>query len=516
MNEEGATSTRRSQRLRAERIRRILAGLVTMALLVAAFLALSVLRLAPWLEDSAEAAAGAREYAVSQTQTTAYCPARMTLPDAGSYGDSAYQSSQGDIASAARYAAFGSVLQAQVSSLDGNADNDQILEDADLQDQANVKVASGNADHGARLFDEHLLKAATGSGSAGSVASWATTGDLKGLSAASCVRTGLSHSFLLPATHTGITQQLVVANPSAKATSLQLDVRGTEHAGTLTLSTGRTLSVAAHGQVTLDLSAAAPRQDGLFVTVSSKETPIAAVVRVVSMEGLTSKGSDFAVPVVASRSTVLDGLESGDKVTVFAYSRKATALKLQWLSPAGVTAAGSWKLDGGKVAVITPSDMPSNATSLVAAANGATAVQAMAANTVRGGSADFAFLGSQPGATSSAVAMPDKVQGRITLSNPDTRVHTATMISYDGSGRQLDSRKLELGAETALNLDASDLGGDARLLVLNDAQGLHWGVRLSQRDVDDAKLAGVATLSPQPLEPQHARVRVIRDPRIVR
>ncbi|MCI1219846.1 MAG: DUF5719 family protein [Bifidobacterium sp.] len=439
----------------------------------------------------------------------------MSLPDSESYGDSEYQASQGNIASSARYAAFGAILQAQVSSLDGDAANEKDLVDSDREDQADVMVAAGNADHGAQLLNERLTHAQSGTGSAGAVASWATSGDLKGLSATACVQTGLSHSFLLPATRTGTTQQLIVANPSAKDTSLQIDVRGTGQRGALTLSTGRTLNVAAHKQATLDLSAAAPGQDGLFVTVASKETPVAAIVRMVSMDGLTPKGSDFAMPVGMSAANALDGLEAGDSITLFAYSRKAQQLKLQWLGPQGSADAGSWKLEGDKVTVIKPKDSPKDALSLVASCAGAPcAVQAMASDTA-GGSADFAFLSAAPSVSSSTLVMPDKVQGQIILSNPDRLPHTATLLAYDRDGRQLESRKIDLRAHTALSLRANALGGDARLLVLSGAHRLHWGLRLSQDDVSGAGLAGIATLTPQPLEPQRAQVRAIRDPRIV-
>ena len=61
--------------------------------------------------------------------------------------------------------------------------------------------------------------------------SWATDGDLKGVSAASCVTPALNQSLMVPGTKTGMTQQLVVANPSAKATSVNIKVWGSDKAG---------------------------------------------------------------------------------------------------------------------------------------------------------------------------------------------------------------------------------------------------------------------------------------------
>lgn len=62
----------------------------------------------------------------------------------------------------------------------------------------------------------------------------------------------------------------------------------------------------------MELSAAVDGQHGLFVTVSSKETPIASVVRTVTMDGLTPKGSDFALPLpTASNASVAPSITAG-------------------------------------------------------------------------------------------------------------------------------------------------------------------------------------------------------------
>ena len=59
----------------------------------------------------------------------------------------------------------------------------------------------------------------------------------------------------------------------------------------------------------LNLAAAASEQDALYVTVSSADTPVAAVVRTIAMDGLTSKGSDYAVPNNASaKALAINGL----------------------------------------------------------------------------------------------------------------------------------------------------------------------------------------------------------------
>ena len=82
----------------------------------------------------------------------------------------------------------------------------------------------------------------------------------------------------------------------------------------MALSTQSTLSVPARGDPRWNCP---PRSMGSMVcsvTVSSKrETPIASVVRTVTMDGLTPKGSDFALPLpTASNASVAPSITAGD------------------------------------------------------------------------------------------------------------------------------------------------------------------------------------------------------------
>ena len=86
---------------------RIVLGVLTMLVIIAMFVALLIVRPLPSLVDASAKGEASSEYTVSQLQTESYCPARMSLADTGSYGDSEFQASAGDIASSARYAAFG-------------------------------------------------------------------------------------------------------------------------------------------------------------------------------------------------------------------------------------------------------------------------------------------------------------------------------------------------------------------------------------------------------------------------
>ncbi len=87
----------------------------------------------------------------------------------------------------------------------------------------------------------------------------------------------------------------------------------------------------------MELSAAVDGQHGLFVTVSSKETPIASVVRTVTMDGLTPKGSDFALPLpTASNASVAPSITAGDAVTAYLFAKADTSTGLSWITAKGL------------------------------------------------------------------------------------------------------------------------------------------------------------------------------------
>lgn len=265
--------------------------------IIIALMVVSLVYRPSWLNpDSSAISRSLVSHTVSPTQLETYCPARMTIADTEAYGDSEYQASNGNVASSVRYTAFGSVFRSSALTL-GSEDTSSAttLNKQDANDDDEIFVASGNVDDGAKLQDTRLLASSDGTGAVSSVMSWATDGDLKGVSAASCVAPALEQSFLVTGTQAGMTQQLVVANPSAKATSLTVKVWGADASGALALSTGSTLTVAANGETVMNLAAAAAKQDALYVTVSSDETPVAAIVRSIAMDGLTAKGSDLSL-----------------------------------------------------------------------------------------------------------------------------------------------------------------------------------------------------------------------------
>lgn len=496
---------------------RIVLGVLTMLVIIAMFVALLIVRPLPSLVDASAKGEASSEHTVSQLQTESYCPARMSLADTGSYGDSEFQASAGDIASSARYAAFGSVFRSVIGTT-ASMDGATALQAADAADVSSIMSASGNVDGGSTLLQTRMLESKSGTGAVASMASWATEGDLKGVSAVSCVTPALTHAFVVGGTATGTTQQLVIANPSSKATSLGVRAWGTSGTGALTLSTGETVTVEAYGETTVDLSAAAPNQDGLYVTVSSERTPVAAVIRTVAADGLTSKGSEVMAPAVEPEATaVMPSVRRGDDVRVIAFAERDTTTTLSWVTDKGLVQSAAHDLTGGKVTVIDMGKAPAGALAVASTAQDSIRLTAEVGRSGDDGQADFALVRAERPSAVSALTVPDHMDATITVVNAGTTDADGTLIGYDGSGKRVGDAKLDLSANAARSVDVSDIGDDAVTFRLDvDGGQIVWGARLTNAQVDDAHLAGLASLAPTSLEETTERIWSSQNAAIVR
>ena len=452
---------------------------------------------------------------VGQLSTAWYCPSRMTLADTGSYGDAAFQATVGDIAATVRYAAFGSVYQAEATGLDG-ADVQTTLDGADSGVGALLAARDQEADPS--LLRVRLLESSDGTGATASVMSHATEGDLRGVSAASCVAPALDQSFLLPSTGTGATQQLVVANPSDKATTVRLRAWGSTSGDQLKASTGERYTVPAHGETTIDLSAALSDQEGLYVTVSSTLTPVAAVARVVLADGLTPKGSDYVTPVaVSGRSLTLPGVGEGDAVRVFVRASVQGDVTFSWMTEDGAVQASMQHVEADRVHVVDLGEVPDGATALVVeGADTLDGIDAAASVTRGDGQSDFAMVGAAAASASSAIAMPDGATATLSIVAPAGDA-TGRLTAYDADGVPVATRDVAVRGGTATSVPLADLADGAAAVRLDVTDGgLAWGARLTVPSVADADVAQAAYLPASELAAATTTVFAAQDPTVVR
>lgn len=458
----------------------------------------------PWpaaVDDPGNTAASS--FDVSTERIEQYCPGRMSLADSGSYGDSEFQASAGNITSASRYAALGSVYMASVEGM-SDADDAEAQRLSRGDDGDDIAVLSGTVDDGPSLFTTRLTASEDGTGAVGGVASWATDGDLRGLAASACVVPTLSQSFMLPSTGTGTTQELVVSNPSDRATAVTLRVWGTTDDAAMSLTTGNTLTVAAHGESSIDLGAAATGQDGLYVTVDSDETPVAAVVRMVRMDGLDAKGIDYIPPLAEESSdhAVMPSLREGDDVRVTVHAEESAQVTVSWLTGQGTSVADTGEVNPDQVTAFDLGEAPEHTLGVVVESSAAVDTAAYAQRNGDGAQSDFTVVLPGVAETSSAVAVPSGTRGELTLVNGSETQTTVNVQAYSGDGRPVGERDVDLEAGAATSIAVADMDEDAAIVTVEDpSRTVVWGVRLSQPDVDDAHLAGLANLRSTALTP---------------
>ncbi|MFT8788827.1 MAG: DUF5719 family protein [Bifidobacterium psychraerophilum] len=499
------------------RIRRLLLGAFTMIVIVALAAVLVLVHPPETLIDGTGQNGSTVRQKVSQNIVQSYCPAQMSLADSGKYGDSEYQASEGDITSSARQAAFGSVFESVVTPISANAESTN-LQDSDPLDTASVLMSAVSVKKSPLIQTTQLLKASSGEGASSSVASWASKGDLRGISASNCVSPSLDESFLLPGTQTGSSQQLVVANPSSKSTAVSIRVWGSKSSGSLALSTGSTITVGAGEESVFDVSAAAPGQDALYVTVSSRETPVAAVVRSTVMDGLTPHGSDYATPLAdASQSIALPGVTKGDDVSLSLFSKTDASVNVAWMTEKGLSDTHQYSLKAEQVKVQDLGQAPDDALGISVTSDEAVQVSATSSISGDGGQRDFGLVASTQAVDSSAIVLPGQLDATLVLANTANAETTLTLSGYDSKGKALEVRKVTLGANASTSVDADAFGDDVAAITLDDSDhAVVWNARLNSADLSKAKVAGLGFISETALMPRSSYINANQRPGAVR
>ena len=95
---------------------------------------------------------------------------------------------------------------------------------------------------------------------------------------------------------------------------------------------------------------------------------------------------------------------------------------------------------------------------------------------------------------------------------------TATLTSYNGDGDIVDQNDLTIRAGASTTVELADINdGDVAAVSLADSdQSMVWNIRVSQKDVSDAKLAGVSIISATDLKEAREQVWSNQNMTIVR
>lgn len=492
----------------------ITASLSALLVLLVALILFSV-SLLPNAVDSNFSSRSTIRQSVSATRVNMICPSRVGLPDKDNYGDPEYQPSEGDLRSSASYAGFGDVYRATVHSVRDFDSAQTVLRSPHQQDS--ILTASSNVDHEPQILEGRFTQAQSGTGVAASMASWATSGDVRGLAASSCIIPSMKQIFLIPSIREGVSHVLNVVNISGKASVIRVRAWSAGNRGEqVNLLTGSTVIVPAHADTSLNLSAAVPKAEGLYVEVSSGQSPVASFIKTTFMQTLVSQGVDIIMPLgTSSLRTQLLGITQADRGKLYMFSEQRTKVHISWLTNKQRAFMREYDLTARNVSSLSLSDIPEDAQGLEITATKPIAAMAMLERSGEHQQQDVAFVQPVQSHNISALVTP--------LSARETTLYLAslhddvavTIVAYNRNGEQVAQKSMELTSSSVSSFSMSDLDSDAQSVVVFAKTNIALAARLEKSELKEHKVAGISWIGSTSLQPRQMMVRVYPDKHIV-
>lgn len=510
---------------------------------------------------------------VTATNLKMVCPSRLAISESSDYGDSQYRESDGNISSYARYGVFGNMHNAtvrnardngefasklhavdsiKVANNKSNSNNDdssvnsdgssansddsssssseELNDDSDAENSNNsdssvdnsarvVFYANKKIDKDSQVLEGKLSASDSGTGLSASSASWASDGDLRGLSASSCVIPSRSQTFLVPEVDAGTSIRLVSVNSSAKPTIVQIRMWSVEHGSSvLGLSTGSTFTVDANSESTFDIAAAASLSKGLYVQVLSEQAPVASFMQYRRMQGLVVKGVDIIQPLESDcKSSIIPGVSQSDNAKLYIWSRKSSNVNISWMDDEGSKSIKNVPLQSQELKVIDLGKVPDKVSALKLDSNNPIASMVELNRKSDGGQEDVAFATRVNGEGYRAIVTPvNPEETSIYLASSGLDNTSVKLKAFDYKGDFLKDKTIDIRANSSLELKANDIDENAVMFEINSKSNVAFAARLHKKEVDDAHLASVAWIKSQSLEPQQVSVKVTRTQVVVK
>lgn len=362
-----------------------------------------------------------------------------------------------------------------------------------------------------------------------------TAGDLRGLSAASCVAPGVDHWLVGGATTVGSSAVLVLTNPGLTTAEVTAEVWGPN--GPVESAAARHV-VAPGATEAVDLGGAAAEQRALVVHVTTAGGQVVAHLQASVVEGFTPAGTDLVtagpgpatrqlVPgVVVEESAV--GAEVGPALRLLVPGEAATTARVTLLGadgPVELPGVDRVELAAGAVVDLPLAGLPAGAWTVVVDADEPVVAAAVATRTGSAGELDDrprverAWSAATAAPAHGAVALPGDVASRLVVGavaegdDPTARGEgRATLRVLDDDGRVLSEHDVTVDAGTTGSWSVADLAEGAAGLELDVLPGAQvaWAVQLEVQQ-DDGAL--VSVLAPVPVADPAAALQVREDGR---
>lgn len=505
----------------------VLSGLL-LVLVTAAFVAASAVPMGRavtgFLADSSSTASSMRK--VSATSRQIFCPRSIGLSDSGSYGDADFAASAGDLDSARTLLAFGSTYSGQISGVGTSAAAGQALA---LPSGSMAGVTRSKASSPV-IASSQQLSAAAGDGLVGASASWASTGDVRGIAAASCRAATSDATFLLPSMKVGRSAGLVVANDSDKSTLVSLRIWGSSKSGQIHPAANSQISIAAGSARTISLGALVGHQNAAAVSVHSSAVAVHLLVETTAAAGLTPKGVDYAEPLAASTRGTLVGLEPGDSARLLLFSRDSARVTGSWLTSDGSADTKNLvqgvSLPGGRVVSVDLGTVPEKTSALRFSADKPVWAEVVQTASASGGQEDYSLVAAHPGSRISVLPVPQGLDGEVSLANSSSASLSVRLRGIDAHGSFGSKEKtVTVPAHSSRTVSFSDLIDPSDSAIHADAHGaavqsspsgrsssIALAANLTSSRLSGAKVAQSTVLPFQSLMPSVSTVQAVRSP----
>ncbi|KQT95882.1 DUF5719 family protein [Sanguibacter sp. Leaf3] len=429
-----------------------------------------------WSAGALDVPAG-EQVAVEARTATLVCPAPVTLADPGTTGDSEFGSTPVETASTLQVAAFGSATTSVLSPLSTGsaAGPERTVQGADPSAYALLEQ-SGSAE-----AVRSTTSAGDGSDTSASASSLTTSGDLRGLAAASCAAPGVDQWLVGGGTELGSSSRLTLANPSRTPATVTLELWGPS--GPIDPAGPTTYLVPPGEQVSTLVEGLAAQQRGIVVRASSTGALVTATLQHSVLDGLTARGVDLVVAGEApATAQTLAGLtveasEIGDddvaSVRLLAPEGDATATIIVLGADGQRVLRGAQTADlvAGTVTDVSLSGLPAGTYSVVVQSDAPVVAGAVTTQTGKadrdepllGTPVDRTWIASQRGSATSpsSVVLPDGTQGTVSL--------VALPAEVDGSTELADQVPIVYDEEAAADAADDAAGDDATDQATTDA-----------------------------------------------
>jgi hypothetical protein len=280
---------------------------------------------------------------------------------------------------------------------------------------------------------------------AGTAITSTPSGDLCGLSAASCQSPALEHWLVGADTTADSSTRLVVVNPSAVAVTLEVEIFG---AAGQVLDVPRTIAVAPQASQSLLLESVAPGESALVVHVTSSGR-VATWLQTSRTRGLMPAGIDYVVPGAPPGTNLLLGplpaadsqVDDPDVATLRLLATQDTTATVRLLGPDGpieVPGLNQVDLDGGAVLDIGLGGIPANPYIVQVSADAPIVAGAMAVDLSDDDSIEIAWAPASNTAAldaSGVIAIPPNVVAYLvaTLDGPQPVAYRLRLLQTDGA-----------------------------------------------------------------------------------